>query len=292
MSDFLEQVIAERRADVARDKARASEEELLASAKDNVLSRSTGGGLRASRTGWDGFSAAMRVRPWGQIAVIAEVKRVSPAMGVLAEDADPPVLASHYEAAGATAVSVLTEPRHWGGSLADLVAVRDAVPGLPILCKDVIVDEYQIAQARAAGADAVLLIAEALSDAELRRFIDRANQLGMGVLVEAHEPLAFGRAVATGTPIVGVNARNLRRPHEIDIGRVRQLHTFVREHQVLVAESGITSVEDVRTLPARVAAVLIGSALMLADDPKPLIQGILSIHREPLAAKAATRLQS
>jgi indole-3-glycerol phosphate synthase len=292
MTDFLEQVIAERRADVARDKATVSQDELLASAKENVLSRSTGAGLRGWRPGYDGFTAALRVRPWGQIAVIAEVKRVSPALGVLDAEADPPTLASWFRAAGATAISVLTEPRHWGGSLADLAAVRDEVPRLPILCKDVIVDEYQIVQARAAGADAVLLIAEALSDEELRRFIDRANRLGMGVLVEAHEPVAFGRAVATGAPVVGVNARNLRRPREIDIGRVRQLHTFVREHQVLVAESGITSVEDVRMLPARVAAVLIGSALMLADDPKPLIQGILSIHREPLAAKAAARRRS
>ena len=292
MSDFLQQVIAERRADVAREKAAVSEEALLASAKDNVLSRSTGGGLRAWRTGWDGFSAALRVRPWGQIAVIAEVKRVSPALGILDADVDPATLALWYMRAGATAISVLTEPRHWGGSLEDLATVRDAVPSLPILCKDVIVDEYQIVQARAVGADAVLLIAEALSDDELKRFIDRANRLGMGVLLEAHEPVAFGRAVATGTAIVGVNARNLRRPHEIDIGRVRQLHTFVRDHQVLVAESGITSVDDVRMLPARVAGVLIGSALMLAEDPAPLIQGILSIHREPLAAKAATQRRS
>ena len=292
MSDFLEQVIAERRADVAREKAMVSEEELLASAKQNVLSGGRGIGLRASPTGFDGFSAALRVRPWGQIAVIAEVKRVSPALGVLDADVDPATLALRYMRAGATAISVLTEPRHWGGSLDDLAAVRDAVPSLPILCKDVIVDEFQIVQARAAGADAVLLIAEALSDEELRRFIDRANHLGMGVLLEAHEPVAFGRAVATGTAIVGVNARNLRSPREIDIGRVRQLHTFVRGHQVLVAESGITSVDDVRTLPARVAAVLIGSALVLAEDPARLIQGILAIHREPLAAKAATRRRS
>src|SRR5688572_629196 len=186
MSDFLEQVVAERRADVARDKAARSEEELLASAKQNVFSRSAGGGLRAWRTGWDGFSAALRVRPWGQIAVIAEVKRVSPALGVLDADVDPATLALWYMGAGATAISVLTEPRHWGGSLEDLAAVRDAVPSLPILCKDVIVDEYQIVQARAAGADAILLIAEALSDDELKRFIDRANRLGMGVLLEAH----------------------------------------------------------------------------------------------------------
>jgi indole-3-glycerol phosphate synthase len=206
------------------------------------------------------------------------VKRRSPALGVLSADADPVTLALAYEAAGATAVSVLTEPRHWGGSLEDLVAVSEAVR-IPVLCKDVIVDDYQIVQARAAGADAVLLIAEALSDAELHRFIVRANTLGMGVLLEAHEPVAFGRAVAAGTMVVGVNARNLRRPSEIDVGRVRQLHTFARAGQVLVAESGIESVDDARLLPARVDAVLIGTALMRSIDPMPLISGIAAIRK-------------
>jgi indole-3-glycerol phosphate synthase len=225
----------------------------------------------------DTFTRALRLLH-GRIAVIAEVKRRSPALGVLSANADPVTLALAYEAAGATAVSVLTEPRHWGGSLEDLVAVSEAVR-IPVLCKDVIVDDYQIVQARAAGADAVLLIAEALSDAELHRFIVRANTLGMGVLLEAHEPVAFGRAVAAGTMVVGVNARNLRRPSEIDVGRVRQLHTFARAGQVLVAESGIESVDDARLLPARVDAVLIGTALMRSIDPMPLISGIAAIRK-------------
>ena len=160
----------------------------------------------------------------------------------------------------------------------DLVAVREAVD-VPVLCKDVIVDEYQLVEAHAAGADAVLLIAEALDDATLRRMIDRARALGLGVLVEAHEPAAFGRAVASGAAVVGVNARNLRRPIEIDIGRVRQLSAFVRRDQILVAESGIASVDDARMLPARVDAVLMGTALMRADDASPLIQSIASIKR-------------
>jgi indole-3-glycerol phosphate synthase len=101
----------------------------------------------------------------------------------------------------------------------------------------------------------------------------------MGVLLEAHEPVAFGRAVAAGTLVVGVNARNLRRPSEIDVGRARQLHTFARDAQILVAESGIASVDDARLLPARVDAVLVGSALMQSDDPMPLIKGIAAIHR-------------
>jgi indole-3-glycerol phosphate synthase len=279
MSDFLDQVIAERRIDVARAKAKVTTEVLENQARERAFARRPAGYPVGDARGGPGdtFTRALRLLH-GRIAVIAEVKRRSPALGVLSANADPVTLALAYEAAGATAVSVLTEPRHWGGSLEDLVAVSDAV-GIPVLCKDVIVDEYQIVQARAAGADAVLLIAEALTDEELHRFIVRANTLGMGVLLEAHEPVAFGRAVAAGTMVVGVNARNLRRPTEIDVGRVRQLHTFARDGQVLVAESGIESVDDARLLPARVDAVLIGTALMRSSDPTPLISGIAAIRK-------------
>jgi indole-3-glycerol phosphate synthase len=173
---------------------------------------------------------------------------------------------------------VLTERRHWGGSLADLVAIRAAVD-VPLLAKDVIVDAYQIYEARAAGADAILLIAEALEGDELRHLVSVAKKLGMSPLVEAHEASAFGRAVSSGAEVVGVNARNLRKPSEIDVGRVRQLHTFVHPDQVLVAESGITTVDDARMLPGRVDAVLVGTALMRADDPGPLIHGIASVKR-------------
>jgi len=278
MTDFLEQVIAERRADVARAKARVPEEALLARARERVAARLPRSYERGDARGFgDRFTSALRSLH-GRLGVIGEVKRRSPSLGTLNADADPVVLALAYEAAGATAVSVLTEPRHWGGSLEDLVAVSEAVR-IPVLCKDVIVDEYQIVQALVAGAHAVLLIAEALSDADLHRFIARATSLGVGVLVEAHEPVAFGRAVAAGSLVVGVNARNLRRPSEIDVGRARQLHTFAREGQVLVAESGIDSVEDARLLPARVDAVLVGTALMRATDPTALIHGIAGIHR-------------
>jgi indole-3-glycerol phosphate synthase len=225
----------------------------------------------------DHFFAALRLGRTG-LAVIAEVKRISPAAGILVRTLDPAAQAKRYVAAGATAVSVLTESRHWGGSIDDLVAVRAAV-SVPILAKDVIVDAYQIYEARAAGADAVLLIAEALPDSELRRLVSIAKELGMTALVEAHEASAFGRAVQSGAHVVGVNARNLRKPSEIDVGRVRQLHSFVHPEQVLVAESGINSIDDARMLPARVDAVLVGTALMRADDPGPLIHGIASIKR-------------
>ena len=281
MSDFLEQVIAERRADVEQAKANASGSSFSLASRGplRVPTRDVSGRRQSVfLSEHRGEAFAMALRAGGPVAVIAEVKRRSPALGSLGETIDAAAVARAYAAAGAAAISVLTEPRHWGGSLEDLAAVREAVD-IPILCKDVIVDEYQLVQARAAGADAVLLIAEALDDATLRRLIDSAKLLGLGVLVEAHEAAAFGRAVGTGVSVVGVNARNLRRPSEIDIGRVRQLHTFARAEQLLVAESGIESVNDAQLLPARVNAVLVGTALMRADDPRALIHGIASIKR-------------
>jgi indole-3-glycerol phosphate synthase len=292
MTDFLEQVIAERRADVAAAKARVQEYDLLEHAyaldrsETSMFRRRTAAtlagptqGERLHREAGDLFTAALlRTRREGRLAVIAEVKRRSPALGVLGEEVDVPALARRYATAGAAAISVLTEPRHWDGSLEDIVAIRGHVD-VPILCKDIIVDEYQLVEARAAGADAALLIAEALEGRLLHQMVERAMILGLGLLVEAHEPAAFGRAVACGARVVGVNARNLRKPSEIDVGRVRQLHTFVHADQILVAESGITSVDDARMLPARVDAVLIGTALMRADEPGPLIQSIASIKR-------------
>jgi indole-3-glycerol phosphate synthase len=296
MSDFLEVVMRERWADVAEARRRIDDAEMRARA------------TLASPRERDRFHAALR-SDRGHLAVIAEVKRVSPALGLLAQDVDPAAQARRYVAAGARAISVLTEPRHWGGSLEDLRAIR-AVVDVPVLAKDVVIDPYQVYEARVAGADAVLLIAEAFPYRALRQVLDGASsvgayaaygrsgpdgtlrehdplaemvalieRLGMTAFVEAHEVVAFGRAVASGSRLVGVNARNLRNPSEIDLGRVRQLHTFVRADQILVAESGIASVDDARMLPARVDAVLVGTALMRADDPAPLIHGIASIKR-------------
>lgn len=265
MTDFLEQVVRERRAYVTAARTAVPEAELRAKAKVGRLHP------------FDHFYQTLRYRP-SRLAVIAEVKRISPASGLLVENFDPVAQARRYVAAGATAISVLTEGRHWGGSLGDLVAIREVVD-VPLLAKDVVVDAYQIYEARAAGADAVLLIAEALEDAELRHLVSVTKELGMSALVEAHEASAFGRAVSSAARVVGVNARNLRKPSDIDVGRIRQLHTFAHADQILVAESGITSVDDARMLPARVDAVLIGTALMRADDPAPLIQGISSIGR-------------
>lgn len=262
MSDFLERVVRERRADAARLRAER-----------------TGPAVAKRRDRRSLREALVAQRRRGRLGVIAELKRVSPAHGRLAAPVfDPAAQARAYAAAGAAAISVLTEPRHWGGSLDDLRAVRAAV-AVPLLCKDVIVDAIQIDAAAEAGADAVLLIAEALDDAELAGLIQHARQQGLEALVEAHEAAGFGRAVRSGAAIVGVNARNLRDPRDLDRSRARLLHTFARPEQLLVAESGIASAEDALALPARVDAVLVGTALMRARDPGALVRALAAVTR-------------
>lgn len=267
MTDFLDRVVAERRADAASAARAVPEDEL----------RRRGATVAAGTR--DAFTGALAARrDEGRLGVIAEVKKVSPALGALRPDADARAIARRYEQAGAAAISVLCEPRHWGGSLADLSAVREVV-SVPVLCKDVIVTEYQVAEAYAAGAHAVLLIAEALDDALLRRLVERAGDLGLGVLLEAHETRAFERAVGAGMPVVGVNARDLRAPTDLRPDRIERLHGLARPGQILVAESGIGGVEDARRLPSRVDAVLVGTALMTSDDPSTLVRGLASIPR-------------
>lgn len=262
MADFLTQVISERREDLASGNA------------PKVVAPS---GPAPS------FVDALRAcRSAGRLAVIAEVKRVSPALGPLNLGLDPADLARSYEAAGATAISVITEPRHWGGSLEDLAAVREAV-SLPLLCKDVIIDARQLHSAQRAGASAVLLIAEALTDTELSDLLNVAAELELTALVEAHEPAAFARAVASGASVVGVNARDLRRPKTIISGRVHELYGLVASNQLLIAESGISSADDARALPGRVDAVLVGTALVRAEDPGPLLASLVAVPRQVVA---------
>lgn len=258
--DFLETVVAERKAD-----ARADRREQWSVARSGSPRTSFVDAIRAKRA-------------TGRIAVIAEVKRRSPAVGTLAAHADPASLAVAYAEAGAAAISVLTEPRHWGGSVADLVAVAMAVD-LPILYKDIVVDDQQIQQAADVGASAVLLIAEALDDVTLASFVERAKALGLAAFVEAHEHRAFARAISCGATVVGVNARNLRVPAEIDRERIEALHGLVRPDQLLVAESGIATVADIAALPGRVDAVLVGTALMTAEDPGALLRTMTEYRR-------------
>jgi indole-3-glycerol phosphate synthase len=200
------------------------------------------------------------------VAVIAEVKRASPSAGSIAAEADPVAQAQAYAVAGAAAVSVLTEPRHFAGSLRDLEAVRAAVD-VPLLRKDFLVDPSQIVEARAHGADAVLLIAAALGDAALAAMLAEADDLGMGVLLETHGEGDLERALATEAPVIGVNARDLE-TLEVDPARARRQLARVPADRIAVLESGIrTRADVVSAVDAGASAILVGETLMRAGDP-------------------------
>lgn len=210
------------------------------------------------------------------LSVIAEVKRRSPSKGDLAEIPDPAALATAYTAGGADAISVLTEERRFNGNLGDLRAVRAAVD-TPLLRKDFIVTEYQLLEARAAGADLVLLIVAALDDATLRRLHDRATGLGMTVLVEVHDEDEIARAVTLGAELVGVNARNLK-TLQVDPDAFGRLAVLLPDGVVKVAESGIAGAEDAARYAAEGAdVVLVGEALVKDGDPTAAVAAMRAV---------------
>ena len=211
-------------------------------------------------------------------SVITEVKRRSPSKGDLAEIPDPAALAQLYAAGGAAAISVLTEERRFGGSLDDLRAVRKAVD-TPILRKDFIVTDYQVLEARAAGADLVLLIVAALDDADLARLHALATDLGMTVLVEVHDADETERAVALDAQLIGINARNLK-TLAVDNDTFARLAPLIPDDRVKVAESGITGVADVARFVAEGAdVVLVGEALVKDGDPQAAVAAMTGVTR-------------
>lgn len=210
--------------------------------------------------------SALRGSEPGSVQVLSEVKRSSPSKGALAEITDPAALAASYERGGASAISVLTEKRRFGGSLTDLDAVRQAV-NIPVLRKDFTVDEYQIWEARAHGADMVLLIVAALDDETLRRFLDLTHELGMHALVETHTPEEIERAVAVGSRIIGVNTRNLK-TLEVDVNTFGRLADQIPTDAVIIAESGVAGEDQIKLYAGHGAnAVLTGEVLVKSDDP-------------------------
>lgn len=218
------------------------------------------------------FEAALREAP--SPGVIAEFKRASPSAGDLAVDADVAAVAAAYEAGGARAMSVLCD-RHFKGSVEDLVAARAACE-LPILCKDFIIERSQILAARAAGADAVLLIASILAPPQLKALIDFAERVGLGVLCETRDAHEIDRAMAAGATMVGVNARDLK-TFEIDPGLPLRLRKLVPRTFTFVAESGIRGAADLQPLrDAEVDAVLVGSSLMVGGDPGAAVTALLA----------------
>ena len=218
--------------------------------------------------------------PDGSVGVIAEVKRRSPSTGAIHADLDPVAHARAYAAGGAVAISVLTEPQHFGGSLEDLRGVAAAVP-VPVLCKDFILDELQLLAARAAGASAVLLIARILTATRLRELITAASRLELGVLAEVHSVDELDGAIAAGAAMVGVNNRDLD-SFEVDLASGERVLRAVPRHLVAVSESGIESRADVERLAAAGAdLVLVGTALVRLDDPRSAVHALCGVPRRP-----------
>lgn len=263
MATILDDILAHKRQEVAAQKQRVDMDTLVAN-------------ISASNDTPRGFMKALQARvAIGGTAVIAEVKKASPSMGVIRASFDPIGIAESYAAAGATCLSVLTDEKYFQGSGHYLRLVRAAV-GLPLLRKDFIVDEYQIVEARALGADAILLIVAALSDAELAAFTRLAHDLGLDVLVEVHDEAECARALQLPLRVIGVNNRNLH-DFSVSLDTSRRIKTMLPADYLLVSESGIHTRADIEALQADgIHAFLVGGALMQADDPGVALSALLA----------------
>jgi indole-3-glycerol phosphate synthase len=214
------------------------------------------------------------------VAVIAEVKRASPSRGAMAAIPDPAALARDYEAGGASVISVLTEPRYFGGSLEDLVAVRECV-AVPVLRKDFIISAYQLWEARAHGADMVLLIVAALEQNALISLVERAMSIGLVPLVEVHTDAEVVRAADAGAKVIGVNARNLA-TLEVDRKAFERLAPLIPADIVKIAESGIRGPRDLFQCAAAGAdAVLVGESLVTGKDPRSAVADLVTAGSHP-----------
>lgn len=253
----LDDIVAGVRADLASRQARTS--------------RSALGEVLATVPAPLDADAALRAA--AGVAIIAEVKRRSPSKGRLADIPDPAELAARYAAGGANAISVLTEERRFGGTLADLDEVRAAVP-VPVLRKDFVVDPYQVDEARAHGADLVLLIVAALAQRELAELHDQVLAHGMTALVEVHDAEEARRAVAVGAQVIGVNTRDLK-TLAVDRGTFARVRPVIPDSVLAVAESGVRGPDDVRRyVEEGAAAVLVGEALVTGNDPAAAVQSL------------------
>lgn len=225
--------------------------------------------------------------PRTDLKVIAEVKRRSPSKGDLAGISDPADLASQYAAGGASVISVLTEERRFSGSLADLDTVRAAV-NIPVLRKDFTCDPYMIWEARAHGADLVLLIVAALDDTELSEYLELTEQLGMNAVVETHTAEEIARAVAVGAKIIGINVRNLK-TLDVDRGVFAALAELIPQEAIAIAESGVRDAADVDHYASHGAnAVLVGEALVKDASPRDRITEFKAVGGQAIAARMAS----
>jgi indole-3-glycerol phosphate synthase len=249
MPTILDKIVATKRLEIDQTKSARPEAELRARLADAPPVRD--------------FFTPLAVG--GPIKLIAEVKKASPSAGVIRADFDPVAIAKTFEAHGATCVSVLTDEQYFQGRLEYLTQIRAAV-GLPVLRKDFILDTYQLLEARAAGADAVLLIAECLDDCNLRKLFNAACELGLAPLVELYEPANLQRVFDAGATLIGVNNRNLH-TFEVDLDRTIRLRQRVPDECVLVGESGIKTHADLQKLKAAgVDAILVGESLTREAD--------------------------
>jgi len=222
----------------------------------------------------NGAAFRERLSRAGSINVIAECKRRSPSRGVLRAAYEPVAIAISYERAGAAAISVLTEPGFFDGSLEHLEAVRAAVK-VPLLRKDFIIDEYQLLEARAAGADAILLIVAALTDADLTRLSKAAAELGLAALVEVHDAAECRRAAAADAHIIGVNNRNLR-TLQVDLNASREVAAALPAGAIAVSESGLKTTADLHAMKALgYHAFLMGERFMIEPDPGAALAGLI-----------------
>jgi indole-3-glycerol phosphate synthase len=264
VSTLLDQIIDGVRADLAIRAERVCLDELKARVQDVAPA-------------YDAYSA---LSAGGGVKVIAEVKRSSPSKGALAIIADPAGLAADYAAGGASVISVLTEQRRFGGSLADLAAVRAAVD-IPVLRKDFMVSSYQLWETRAYGADVVLLIVAALDQPTLVGLQERAESLGMTALVEVHNEAETERAVDAGARVIGVNARDLK-TLEVDRGTFARLAPRIPPGIVKVAESGVRGPNDVLEYArAGASAVLVGESLVVGGRPRGAVADLIAAGAHP-----------
>ena len=261
VANILERIVAVKRDEVAAGRRRCDLAAMRARAETLPGARDFVGALRR------------RIEAGGA-AVIAEIKKASPSKGVLRADFRPAEIAASYERHGAAALSVLTDAPFFQGAPEYLTAAREAA-SLPALRKDFLVDAWQVFESRALGADAVLLIAAALDDAEMRDFEAIALALGMAVLVEVHDERALDRTLALRTPLLGINNRNLR-TFEVTLDTTLALLPCIPAGRLVVTESGILAPADVRRMrEAGVNAFLVGEAFMRADDPGVALASLL-----------------
>jgi indole-3-glycerol phosphate synthase len=260
MADILDRIVAVKREEVAAARQLRS----VASWREEA----------AARRDVRGFEAALRAKiTAGRAAVIAEVKKASPSKGVLRENFHPAEIAASYERGGAACLSVLTDVQFFQGSTAYMQQARAAC-ALPVLRKDFMIDEHQVVEARALGADCILLIAACLSDAQMAELEACAQELGLAVLVEVHDGDELDRALKLKTPLLGINNRNLK-TFEVTLDTTLGLLSRVPADRVLVTESGILARDDVQRMrAAKVDAFLVGEAFMRAEEPGLALAGL------------------